>query len=132
VNHLGEPQVFKDVDSIWPGEDFFNVIDTAVRSCHTLPVIIGPKWLSITDKRRRQRIDDPGDFIRLGIETAIAHGVQIIPVLVLDAEMPTGDTLPPSIAVLARRKAIQISSNRFQADLERLIRAIDDQRLTRG
>jgi hypothetical protein len=101
-----------------------------VRSCHTLPVI-GPKWLSITDKRRRQRIDDPGDFIRLGIETAIAHGVQIIPVLVLDAEMPTGDTLPPSIAVLARRKAIQISSNRFQADLERLIRAIDDQRLTR-
>jgi len=63
-----------------------------------------PKWLSITDKRRRQRIDDPGDFIRLGTETAIAHGVQIIPVLVLDAEMPTGDTLPPSIAVLARRK----------------------------
>ena len=50
----------------------------------------------------------------------------------LDAEMPTGDTLPPSIAVLARRTAIQISSNRFQADLERLIRAIDDQRLTRG
>jgi hypothetical protein len=91
-----------------------------------------PKWLSITDERRRQRIDDPGDFIWLGTETAIAHGVQIIPVLVLDAEMPTGDTLPPSIAVLARRKAIQISSNRFQADLERLIRAIDDQRLTRG
>ena len=131
MNHLGEPQVFKDVDSISPSEDFVNVIDTAVRSCHTLPVI-GPKWLSITDKRRRQRIDDPGDFIRLGIETAIAHGVQIIPVLVLDAEMPTGDTLPPSISVLARRKAIQISSNRFQADLERLIRATDDQRLTRG
>ena len=69
-----------------------------------------PKWLSITDKRRRQRIDDPGEFIWLGTETAIAHGVQIIPVRVLDAEMPTGDTLPPSIAVLARRQAIQIGS----------------------
>jgi hypothetical protein len=31
-------------------------------------------------------------------------------VLVLDAEMPTGDTLPPSVAVLARGKVIQIGS----------------------
>ena len=76
---MGEPQVFKDVDSIWPGEDFVNVIDAAVRSCYALPVVVGPKWLSITDKRRRQRIDDPGDFIWLGTETAIAPGVQIIP-----------------------------------------------------
>jgi hypothetical protein len=39
---LGEPQVCKDVDSSWPSEDFVNVIDAAVRSCHTLPVVIGP------------------------------------------------------------------------------------------
>jgi hypothetical protein len=42
VNHSGERQVCKDVDSVWPSEDFVKVIDAAVRSCHTLPVVIGP------------------------------------------------------------------------------------------
>jgi protein kinase-like protein/TIR domain-containing protein/PASTA domain-containing protein len=131
VNRFGEPHVFKDVDSIRPGQDFVNVIKTAVRSCHTLLVVIGPKWLSIADKRGGRRIDDPDDFIRLEIETAIAYDVQIIPVLVLDAEMPSADALPPPIEALARRNAIQISSNRFQADLGRLIRAVEDEWNTR-
>ena len=42
--------------------------------------------LTIADQRGNRRIDDPRDFIRLEIETAIAHGVRIIPVLVLHGQ----------------------------------------------
>jgi eukaryotic-like serine/threonine-protein kinase len=131
ANTFGEPYVFKDVDSIRPGEDFVDVIKTAVRSCHTMLVVIGPKWLSMADKRGGRRIDDPDDFIRLEIETATSHNLQIIPILVLEAEMPSVDALPPSIAPLARRHAIEISSTRFKSDVARLIHAVDQQRRAR-
>jgi len=125
VNHFGEPHVFKDVDSIQPGEDFVNAITTAVRSCHTLLVLIGPQWVSILDKHGARRLDQPNDSVRLEIESGFAQGLQIIPVLVLDAVMPTEEELPPSITALARRHAIEITSTHFQADLARLIRSVE-------
>jgi eukaryotic-like serine/threonine-protein kinase len=131
ANTFGESYVFKDVDSIRPGEDFVDVITTAVRSCHTMLVVIGPKWLNMVDKRGARRIDDPDDFIRLELETAVSHGLQIIPILVLEAEMPSADALPPSIARIARRHAIEISSTRFKSDVTRLIDAVDRQRRAR-
>jgi hypothetical protein len=65
VLRFGEPHVFKDVDSIEPGEDFVNAITAAVRSCHTLLVVIGPTWLSAPDKFGNRRIDGRDDYVRL-------------------------------------------------------------------
>ena len=73
VHHF-DGQVFKDVDSIQPGDDFVDVITTAVASCDVLLALIGVDWLTITDEHGRRRLDSPDDFVRLEIEAALTRG----------------------------------------------------------
>jgi hypothetical protein len=48
--HFGKDQVFKDVDSIKPGDDFVEVIAEAVGRCAVLLALIGDQWISVCDK----------------------------------------------------------------------------------
>jgi hypothetical protein len=121
---LGAGRVFKDVDSIEPGDDFAEVITNAVQSCGVLLAVIGGRWLAAAGQDGR-RLDDPNDFVRLEIEAALARGVRVIPVLVEGARMPRADQLPVSLAPLARRQAIALSHSRFSADLTGLLNLLD-------
>ena len=47
AEHFGRTQVFKDVDSLQPGDDFVEVITAAVVSCAALIAVIGERWLSL-------------------------------------------------------------------------------------
>ena len=121
ADRFGGGQVFKDVDSIQLGDDFVEVITRAVGSCDVLLALIGDRWLTITDMDGQPRLDDPDDFVRLEIEAALARNVRIIPILVDGANMPRGDELPASLAGLVRRQALELSPNRFEYDLGRLV-----------
>ena len=125
ADRFGGGQVFKDVDSIQLGDDFVEVITRAVGSCDVLLALIGDRWLTITDMDGQPRLDDPDDFVRLEIEAALARNVRIIPILVDGANMPRGDELPASLAGLVRRQALELSPNRFEYDLGRLLRVLD-------
>jgi TIR domain len=70
AEHFGRDRVFKDVDSLQPGDDFAEVITAAVSSCAALVAVIGERWLTITDEHGRRRLDNPEDFVRLEIEAA--------------------------------------------------------------
>lgn len=117
-------RLFMDVDTLDPGVDFVEAIEQAVGSCEALIVVIGREWLTIADKAGRPRLQDAGDFVRLEIESALARRIRVIPVLVQDAPMPRAEELPPSLARLARRNAIELSDARWSYDVERLARAI--------
>ena len=125
AGHFGRDQVFKDIDSIELGDDFIEVITTAVGSCDVLLALIGGRWLTITGQDGRRRLDNPDDFVRLEIEAALARNVRVIPILVDEARMPTADELPASLAKLARRQALELSPARFEADTQRLLRVLD-------
>ena len=125
AGHFGRDQVFKDIDSIELGDDFVEVITAAVGSCDALLALIGDRWLSSTDRDGQRRLDDPGDFVRLEIEAALARDVRVIPILVGGAQMPRVDELPGSLAKLARRQALELSPARFDADTRRLLRVLD-------
>jgi ABC-type amino acid transport substrate-binding protein len=125
ASRFGESQVFKDVDSIQLGDDFVEVINEAVGSCDVLLAVIGDQWLSVVDQAGRRRLDSPDDFVRLEIEAALARDVRVIPILVEGARMPRADELPPSLARLARRQALELNPNRFDADTSRLIDVLD-------
>jgi tetratricopeptide (TPR) repeat protein len=118
-------QVFKDVDSIQLGDDFVEVITRAVASCDVLLALIGDEWLTITDTQQRRRLDDPGDFVRLEIEAALTRNVRVIPILVDGARIPHADDLPPSLAGLVRRQALELSPARFDFDTSRLLKVLD-------
>ena len=53
ASHFSGNQVFKDVDSIELGDDFVEVITTAVESCEVLLALIGNRWLTATGRDGR-------------------------------------------------------------------------------
>ena len=87
-------------------------------------VVVGPHWLAATDAQGRRRLDDPGDFVRLEIELALAGGVAVVPVLVEGAKMPAAAELPPSLAAFARCQAVELSDQRWRFDVETLIASL--------
>jgi hypothetical protein len=125
VEHFGQGQVFKDVDSIQLGDDFVEVISAAVAGCDVLLALIGDEWLTITGEGGRRRLDDPGDFVRLEIEAALTRNIRVIPVLVEGARMPRVAEVPASLAKLVRRQALELSPSRFDFDTGRLLRVLD-------
>jgi hypothetical protein len=125
ADHYGGGQVFKDVDSIQLGDDFVEVITSAVGSCDVLLALIGDQWLTITDEHGRRRLDDPDDFVRLEIQAALTRNIRVIPILVDGARMPRADELPDSLAGLVRRQALELSPARFDFDTGRLLKVLD-------
>jgi glycerophosphoryl diester phosphodiesterase len=125
VAELGADRVFKDVDNIEPGDDFVERIQSAVGSCQVLLALIGPQWLTVTDATGVRRLDDPTDFVRLEVETALTRDdVRVIPILVDNAKMPTPQELPTRLAALTRRQAVEINPVNF--DTRRLLRVLND------
>jgi len=126
VQSFGAGSVFKDVDSIPVGADFPSHIQRILRQATAQVVIIGPRWLDIRDEAGRSRLQNPGDFVRQEIETGLASGIPVIPVLVEGATMPPAQVLPASVAPLTRLQAVNIRFDPdFTTDVRRLITAIE-------
>ena len=125
VVKFGEGNVFMDVDMA-PGVDFVKRIREAVASCRVLIVVMGPEWSTIEDEQGRRRLEDPEDFVRLEVETALRRPeVTPIPVLVDGAAMPSQRELPEPLRPITRRNAIELSDLRWRQDVGRLIGALD-------
>jgi hypothetical protein len=86
--HFEPENVFMDIDAIEPGLDFVEVIEQAVGSCDVLIALIGKQWLAIKDGQGRRRLENPEDFVRLEIKTALDRNIRVIPALVGGAAMP--------------------------------------------
>jgi biotin carboxyl carrier protein len=125
VGRFGREEVFMEIDSIDLGDDFVEAISTAVSFCDVLVAIIGREWATITDANGHRRLDDPNDFVRLEIETALQREVLVIPTLVEGARLPHAEQLPASLANLLRRQPLELSANRFEHDTKRLLRVIE-------
>jgi hypothetical protein len=121
---LGENSVFRDIDTIKPGADFVEAVRNGIQRCSSLIVVIGNHWLTAEDDSGR-RIDHPLDYVRLEIGSALKQGIQVIPVLVEGAKMPDPADLPEEISSLARRQALQLSDDRWDYDVSRLISALE-------
>src|SRR5262245_29903985 len=117
-------QLFVDVDSIAPGLDFVRVLEEQVRQCDALLAVIGKSWIHARDDSGARRLDSPQDFVRIEIETALKYGKRVIPVLVGDAHMPRLGELPEPIRPLASRNAVRLTHERFRADVQGLIKAL--------
>jgi len=117
-------QLFIDVDSIPPGRDFVRVLEEQVAQCDVLIAVIGKGWLDARDEQGVRRLDNPDDFVRIEIESALKLDKVVIPVLVQDARMPRADELPDALKPLARRNAVRLTHERFKAETQALTKAI--------
>jgi hypothetical protein len=124
-DHFGEDQLFMDINTITPGEDFVDAIEAAISSCDVLIAVIGRNWLDATDPSGKRLLDNPEDFVRIEIAAALKRNIRVIPVLVDSASMPRSEQLPDTLVKLARRNAIELSGVRWKHDVGRLIEAIE-------
>ena len=121
----GHGRVFMDVRVIDIGSDFTGAIEQAVSGCDILLALIGQNWSATTDSKGERRIDDPDDFVRVEIETALQRDIWVVPVLVDGAALPQANDLPPSLRPLIRRQVIGLSHASFQSEVTRLEAVID-------
>lgn len=127
VDEFGRPLIFKDVDSIPLGTNFKEYLDRKVSECNVLLAIIGDRWSETSDAAGKRRLDDPADFVRVEIESALERGIPVIPLLVRGAQMPEEERLPPSLRKLVYQNGIQIRPDPdFHRDMDRLISALDE------
>jgi hypothetical protein len=95
-----------------------------VDSCAVLIALIGPKWLTIADEDGQRRLDNPDDFVRFEIQSALERCVRVIPVLVDGARAPRRQQLPADLQKLARLNALEMSYRRFGYDETQLMDVI--------
>jgi TIR domain len=120
-DHFPNVRVFMDLDSIEPGLEFAEVIRRAVETCVLLVVLIGRQWLTLTDEQGRHRLDDPDDYVRFEVQTALERGVRVIPVLIDGASPLRPEQLPAELRKLARLNALELSYSRYEYDSDRLL-----------
>jgi hypothetical protein len=117
-------QLFLDVDNIAPGLDFVRELNERVDECDVLLAVIGKGWLDARNPAGARRLEDPDDFVRIEIAAALKQGKRVIPVLVGGALMPRPEELPEELRPLARRNAVRLTYERFRADTQGLVKAL--------
>jgi hypothetical protein len=126
---FADNQIFMDIDTIQPGEDFGEAIRRAVEQSDVFLTVIGAQWLTATGPSGGRRLDDPADFVRVEIESALQRAadhddVRVIPTLVQGAEMPRREELPEALARLVHRHAVTLSDAHWSDDVSRLLTSL--------
>ncbi len=119
-----EKDIFIDVVSIKPGVDFVAAIEEAVGQCDVLLALIGSQWLTIPGEDGKPRLENPDDFVRIEISTALRRGVRVVPVLVQGATVPKEAHLPEPMKQLTRCIGVELHDKRFLQEVEQLIGAL--------
>lgn len=124
VARYGDQDVFMDLGKISVGADFVHTLDEKLNSCEIFIAVIGAHWL--ISRKQRKRMEDPDDFVRREVATALKRGVRIIPVLLDTTLMPQPADLPGDIVELANRNALRIREDRFDSDMDGLILELEE------
>jgi hypothetical protein len=112
--------LFMDVDNIAPGADFVRALEGKIGTSDVMLAIIGKDWIGATNANGQRRLDDPHDFVRIELESALRRNIRVIPVLVDGAGMPSPEELPDHLQPLVRRQAIELTHARFGSDVQHL------------
>ena len=83
--------------------------------------MVGPGWIDAKDNDVRRRLNNPDDFVRAEIETALSREIAVVPLLVRGGQMPSAEELPESLKDFAFRNAVKIRADPdFHGDMDRL------------
>jgi formylglycine-generating enzyme required for sulfatase activity len=128
---FGAGQVFIDFDGIPAFVDFHAYLDEAVSRARIVLVLIGHGWAEVRDEAGQRRLDNPDDFVRIEVESALRRGIPMGAVLIDGAAMPKPEQLPQSMRGLLRFNAPAVDAGRdFHSNMDRLI--VDVERHLKG
>src|SRR3954454_11760449 len=108
--------LFIDVEQLRAGVDFAEAIRSAVDRSAVVIALIGRDWTTCTTSDGRRCLDDPNDYVRLEIASALARErVLVVPVLVQAAPPPAERAPPPDLKPLAGRQAIALDDSSWSS-----------------
>src|SRR5262249_24719556 len=108
LEHFPQNLVFMDLDLVAHGEELVKAIEKAIESSVVLIALVGKRWLISCGEGGGRRIDNPEDFVRIEIATALKRNIRVLLVLVENASMPESRDLPDGLKSLVRRNAFRI------------------------
>ena len=123
--HFGPDSVFMDIGSIASGQDFAQVIESALNACDVVLVLIGSTWTTSTGQDGRRRLDDPKDWVRLEVAAALRRNVLVVPVLIDGARIPDPASLPEELRPLCQRHARELTDTRWSYDVGELVKDLE-------
>ncbi|MFN0035526.1 MAG: TIR domain-containing protein, partial [Saprospiraceae bacterium] len=121
-NHFGEGIAFLDKKGLDAGVDWPDELSAKVQNAKVLLVLIKDesKWLGV-NRHGVRRMDDPKDWVRLEIETALAEEKTVIPVLVDGAMLPPKEVLPTTLHDFLRKQDRKVATEKWDSDIAALL-----------
>lgn len=122
---FGDGEVFRDVDHIDGGTRFPEEIARQLEGCRVFVAVIGPGWTDARNDRGSRRLDDPQDWVRIELATALGRKICVIPVTVGGASLPERAQLPGDLQPLLhwQRRDLR-DGDTWEGDLDLLVRRI--------
>ena len=117
---FGREKVFIDTENVAWGEDFVEAITSAAESCAVMIALVSREWSR--GAGGREEVDD---YVRLEVATALVRKIRVIPILIQGASMPAQKELPEDLTPLVRRNALALSDNRWERDVEDLMKTLE-------
>jgi hypothetical protein len=118
---VGVHRVFMDVENIRPGQNFAEAIDQTLAQCSIVLVIVGPRWFEILQQRAAT---SQHDYVVHEISAALARKANVVPILVGGATAATLSGLPPALADLSFRQAVELHDSSFKDDCTHLVESL--------
>ena len=116
---FGEQQVFRDSARLRAGDLWWQEITRWIGQADALIILIGSDWLSLLNASNENSAPEHG-WVQREIMLAMQRGIDIIPVLVDDARMPSAAELPTEIAMLHDVQAHFLLDRTFDTDVSTL------------
>ena len=120
-NLLGKDSVFRDLNSIAPGSNWRESLNSALDECEVSLIVIGDQWIDALDSTGRRCIDRDDDMVRLEIVKSLERGIPVVPVLLDEAQLPSARDLPDDISELLDRQAVAVKHCTYKSDVEDLV-----------
>jgi hypothetical protein len=114
---FGKAAVFIDTGDVPAGSRWAAVLDSQLERTVGLLCAIGEHWTG--DDGDGRRIDDPNDWVRREVRTAINRRIPVLPVVADPAHLPSTEEVPTEL-----RPILDVQALRFQgssADIQELI-----------
>ncbi len=121
TNVLGPDRVFMDVEDIQPGRNFAEAIETTLKSCSHVLVVIGPRWHDILLARAQSSKED---YVVHEVATALKGDKTVVPVFVGGAASSALTALPPALSNLPFHQAVELRDSSFNEDCDRLTKQL--------
>ena len=116
-----------DTEAIRVSAEWPKAIHRGLEQATHVIAVIGSQWLRVTDDYGRRRIDRDDDWVRAEIAHALQQRKRILPIVLTPDGMPRAEALPEEIENLAYVQPFELRNDRWESDLNLLVRELEKQ-----